>query len=81
MNEHYVEIFNVQPERPVPTFVATHGDWQEACRIAAREPFVEIIVYDDDNQNGVVVYSDDPDVHSGGWWTEHMRAERRRIGR
>lgn len=81
MNENYVEIFNVRPELPVPLHVAYVGDWQEAALRAAAEPFVEVIVYDENYTNGVVVYSDDPDVHSGGWWVDAIRAARRHLGR
>lgn len=80
METDYGEVFNVRPERPVPCFVATFGDWEQGAAIAAREPFVEVILYDETNSGGLVVYSDDPDVHSGGWWSHAILAERRRIG-
>ena len=80
MNENYLEIFNVRPERPVPVFVDTFSDWEQGARRAAREPFCEVVVYDDVNTDGIVVYSDDPDVHSGGWWHAAIRAERLRLG-
>ena len=81
MNENYVEVFNVRPEMPVPLLISIFGDWPQAVKDAAREPFVEIVVYDRDEEVGTVVYSDDPDVQSGGWWAEAMRSERQRIGR
>lgn len=80
MNENYVEIFNVRPEHCVPLHVAYSGDWQEAALRAAREPMVEVVVYDTDQEFGVVVYSDDPNVKSGGWWHQAINAERRRLG-
>lgn len=80
MINDYVEIMNVRPELPVPLHVAYAADWEEAALRAAREPFVEILVFDENYDNAVVVYSDDPNVHSGGWWWSTINKERRRLG-
>jgi len=80
MNEEYVELYDTIAERPVPLFVGTFGNWEQAIEEAAKRPNIEIVVVSERSGLGLVVYSDNYTVHSSDWWATQVRKARQFYG-
>jgi hypothetical protein len=80
MNDEYVELFEIIPDKPVPYFIGTYANWEKGIEEAAKHPRIEICVYDHDTNTSLVVYSDDANMFSGGWWAEQVHNARRFYG-
>lgn len=63
-----------------PYFVGTTDDIFEACRQAAAHGPAEIAALTRGQFGATVVFSDNPDVYSGRYFTELVRDERLRRG-
>jgi len=77
MDYEYLELYDTKSEKSVPVFVGTFGNWADACWEAGKLDRAEIIVINEDNFLGTVVYSDEPGVRSGRFWSDAVHASRR----